>query len=79
MQIKKEPYKGKFLGREENDLIIDWSLYRPDILTNRKEYRIIEYIINLLKINCHLVNALEKNNINNIYCYVNIIFPMIDN
>ena len=81
--LKEEIFQGE-LGikddEEEQDFSSGlWDTYRIEVLKNRDKDRNIDDIIHILNTNWKLLKKeLEKKNINNIYCFMNIIFDEIN-
>ena len=80
--LKEEIFKGELSNPNNKDEEYSsgfWETYRIKILENREKDRNVNDIIHILKINWQLLKkALEKVNINNIYCFMNIIFDEIN-
>ena len=80
--LQEEIFKGSLNNRNYNEKEYSsgfWDTYRIKILENRFKNRTINDIIHIIKTNWQLLTkALEKENINNTYCFMNIIFDEIN-
>ena len=80
--IKEELFQGEFTDKydDEGYSAENWEDYRLKIFENRNKDRTIDDIIYILKTNWELLaKALEKENIINIQCFMNIIFDGLNN
>ena len=80
--IKEELFQGEFTDKydDEGYSAENWEDYRLKIFENRNKDRTIDDIIYILKTNWELLaKALEKENIINIQCFMNIIFDVLYN
>ncbi len=79
----EESYTGIFTGgsNSRDDSSGNWQSYRIPILDKRKnEKRTSKDILNILKKNWELLKkSLNDSHINNIYCFMNIIFEPLNN
>ena len=80
--LKEEIFKGELNNQKYEDKEFSsglWEDYRIKILENRENKRNVNDIIHILNINWQLLKkALEKEKINNINCFVNIIFDELN-
>ena len=80
--LKEELFQGQLNNQNSNDKEVSsgfWDAYRIKILENRKKKRELTDIMHMLNITWQLLKkALEKENINNIHCFINIIFDDIN-
>lgn len=76
--IKEEIFNGELTNQDNkyDDFSSGfWETFRLKILENREKERNINDILHIININWQLLKkALEKENISNIYCFMNIIF-----
>ena len=80
--IKEESFQGEFTDKydDEGYSAENWEDYRLQIFENRSKDRTIDDIIYILKTNWELLaKALEKENIINIQCFMNLIFDGLNN
>ena len=80
--IKEELFQGEFTDKydDEGYSAENWEDYRLKIFENRNKDRTIDDIIYILKANWELLaKALEKENIINIQCFMNLIFDGLNN
>ena len=80
--LKEDSFKGQLYSQNEEEEDYSsgfWETFRIEILKNRNNDRNIHDIIHILNINWQLLKkSLEKENINNIHCFMNIIFDEIN-
>ena len=79
--LEEKDFNGKISNKEikEEGSKIIWAIDRMNKLKKRKENRNIKDIINMLKVNWELlIKALKKEKINDIHCFMNLIFESLN-